>query len=91
VTYTETNGHKYWPTGKLYRPKAIKSDGRKNRRTKNKITSIKDALVEILEGDHPQTVRQVYYQMIVRGRMGKPRKNTKTPSVACSVNCARTV
>jgi hypothetical protein len=46
-------------------------DERKNRRTKNEIQRIKDALVAILEADHPQTVRQVFYQMIVRGLVGK--------------------
>jgi hypothetical protein len=46
-------------------------DERKNRRTKNEIQRIKDTLFAILEADHPQTVRQVFYQMIVRGLVGK--------------------
>jgi hypothetical protein len=43
----------------------IKSNDRKARRGKNEITRIRDGLFSILEADHPQTVRQVYYAMTV--------------------------
>lgn len=41
------------------------------RRTKAAITSIKDAIVNILSKDNPQTVRQVYYALTVRGVIDK--------------------
>ena len=43
----------------------IKSEDRKTRRKKNEITGIREGLFSILEADHPQTVRQVYYAMTV--------------------------
>ena len=55
----------------VYKASGIKSEGRKNRRTKSEIQRIKDALIAVLEADHPQTVRQVFYQMIVKGLVGK--------------------
>jgi hypothetical protein len=55
----------------VYKASGIKSEGRRNRRKKSEIIGIKKALREILEADHPQTVRQVFYQMIVRGLVGK--------------------
>jgi hypothetical protein len=61
-------------TGKgagIYPASGIKSDGRRKRRKKSEIATIKKALFDILEADHPQTVRQVFYQMIVRGLVGK--------------------
>ena len=36
-------------------------------RTKADIAAIRAAIVEILTADHPQTVRQVFYQLVVRG------------------------
>lgn len=41
------------------------------RRTKAAVTSIRDAIREILEEDHPQTVRQVFYALTVRGLIKK--------------------
>jgi hypothetical protein len=41
------------------------------RRTKAKIASIKDGIKDILRNDHPQTVRQVYYQLVVRDLIEK--------------------
>jgi hypothetical protein len=41
------------------------------RRTKAAVTSIRDAIREILEVDHPQTVRQVFYALTVRGLIKK--------------------
>jgi hypothetical protein len=55
----------------FYKASGIKSVERKNRRTKNEITRIKDTILEILETDNPQTVRQVYYRLVVRGLIGK--------------------
>ena len=40
------------------------------RRTKAAITSIRDAIRKVLE-DHPQTVRQVFYALTVRGVIAK--------------------
>jgi hypothetical protein len=41
------------------------------RRTKAAITNIKTAIVEILSTDNPQTVRQVFYALTVRGVINK--------------------
>ena len=40
-------------------------------RTKADIAAIRAAIVEILTADHPQTVRQIYYQLVVRGLVQK--------------------
>jgi hypothetical protein len=55
----------------VYEASGIKSKERKNRRKKSEIEVIKKALFEILEADHPQTVRQVFYAMTVRKLIGK--------------------
>src|SRR5215472_17508927 len=54
-------------TADFYRPKAIK----RLRRTKAAVTSIRDAIHDLLEEDHPQTVRQVFYALTVRGQIRK--------------------
>ena len=44
---------------------------KRSRRTKAVVTSIRDAIREILEEDNPQTVRQVFYALTVRGVITK--------------------
>jgi hypothetical protein len=44
---------------------------KRSRRTKAAIKSIRDAIRNILENDHPQTVRQVFYALTVRGVIKK--------------------
>jgi hypothetical protein len=51
----------------FYRLRSIKRD----RRTKAQISAIKAAITEILTESHPQTVRQVFYALTVRGAVGK--------------------
>jgi hypothetical protein len=41
------------------------------RRTKAAVATIRDAIKDILENDHPQTVRQVFYALTVRGVIAK--------------------
>jgi len=41
------------------------------RRTKLEVTRIRDAIHDILENDNPQTVRQVFYALTVRGVIAK--------------------
>ena len=41
------------------------------RRTKAAVTSIRDAICEVLQADNPQTVRQVFYALTVRGVIKK--------------------
>jgi hypothetical protein len=43
----------------------------KRRRTKAEMTDLRDAIVSVLEADHPMTVRQVFYQLVVRGAVEK--------------------
>jgi hypothetical protein len=58
----------------VYEARGIKSGERKNRRKKTEIEVIKKAIFEILEADHPQTVRQVFYALTVRKLIGKNEK-----------------
>jgi hypothetical protein len=53
--------------GGFYELRSIKRD----RRTKAEIAAIKAAILEILTESHPQTVRQVFYALTVRGAVGK--------------------
>ena len=55
------------PAAQFYGASTIK----RFRRTKATITSICAAIREILEADHPQTVRQVFYALTVRGAIKK--------------------
>jgi hypothetical protein len=41
------------------------------RRTKAAVTSIRDAINDLLKQDHPQTVRQIFYALTVRGLIKK--------------------
>jgi hypothetical protein len=52
-------------------PLYVASDIKRFRRTKAAIGSIKDAIFNILEKDNPQTVRQVFYALTVRGAIKK--------------------
>jgi hypothetical protein len=54
----------------FYVPSDIKRPKR-FRRTKAVIGGIRDAITDILENDHPQTVRQVFYALTVRGVIAK--------------------
>jgi hypothetical protein len=40
-------------------------------RTKVDMAALRAAILEILRADHPQTVRQVLYQLVVRGAVKK--------------------
>jgi hypothetical protein len=44
---------------------------KRDRRTKADIDGVKAAIREVLEADHPMTVRQVFYQLVVRGAIEK--------------------
>jgi hypothetical protein len=50
-----------------YVPKSIK----RTRRLKTQVAAIRDAIRSILEEDHPQTVRQIFYALTVRGIIKK--------------------
>jgi hypothetical protein len=54
----------------FYGPSDIKPPKR-FRRTKAAITSVRDAIKDILSQDNPQTVRQVFYALTVRGVISK--------------------
>jgi hypothetical protein len=53
----------------VYVPSDIKS--KRSRRTKAAVATIRDAIRDVLEQDHPQTVRQVFYAPTVRGVIKK--------------------
>jgi hypothetical protein len=57
-------------TKKFYSASTIKKS-RRERRTKREIVGIRDAIIDILKNDHPQTVRQVFYALTVRGAILK--------------------
>ena len=44
------------------------------RRTRDDIAEIKRAIKEVLAADHPQTVRQVFYQLVTKGVIEKSEK-----------------
>jgi hypothetical protein len=47
---------------------------KRSRRLKCQVAGIKGAIKELLEADHPQTVRQVFYALTVRGLIPKLEK-----------------
>jgi hypothetical protein len=49
----------------------VASDIKRSRRTKAAVASIRDGIRKILEEDHPQSVRQVFYALTVRGLIKK--------------------
>ena len=51
---------------------------RRARRTKLVMTGIRDAILDILENDDPQTVRQVFYALTVRGVIVKAENEYQT-------------
>jgi hypothetical protein len=51
----------------VYRACSIKRD----RRTKADVQAIRETIKSILAADHPQTVRQVFYQLVTRGAIEK--------------------
>ena len=53
----------------VYSASPIKS--RRRRRTKTEVARIRDAILDILSNDNPQTVRQVFYALTVRGVIAK--------------------
>jgi hypothetical protein len=57
-------------TQEFYRPKSIK----RVRRTKAAIGGIREHIRDILSNDNPQTVRQVFYALTVRGAIAKEEK-----------------
>jgi hypothetical protein len=44
------------------------------RRTKAEVTEVRTAIIDVLKADHPQTVRQVFYQLVARGVIEKSEK-----------------
>jgi hypothetical protein len=58
------------PSRRTYRACSIK----RPRRTKAQVEAIRAAILAVLEADHPQTVRQVFYQLVTRGVIEKSEK-----------------
>ena len=52
-------------------PVYVASDIKRARRTKPEMAAIRDGIQSILADDHPQTVRQVFYALTVRGLIAK--------------------
>jgi hypothetical protein len=48
-----------------------------SRRTKNEIDAIRTAIKDVLKADHPQTVRQVFYQLVARDVIEKTEPEYK--------------
>jgi hypothetical protein len=55
----------------LYVPEYINGKAKQIRHTKVVINGIRDEIIAILEESHPQTVRQVFYALTVRGKILK--------------------
>ena len=43
----------------------------RSRRIKDEMVGIRHAIIDVLKADHPQTVRQVFYQLVVRNAIEK--------------------
>src|SRR5262249_23243212 len=67
IAQTTPGGHNSTPADPFYSASPIK----RFRRTKATVTSIRDAIREVLKQDHPQPVRQVFYALTVRGVIAK--------------------
>jgi hypothetical protein len=63
----EATKHSTAPQDAVYVPKSIK----RSRRTKAVIEGIRGHVEDILSKDNPQTVRQVFYALTVRGQIAK--------------------
>jgi hypothetical protein len=50
---------------------------RRPRRTGEQVDDIRTAIKAVLKADHPQTVRQVFYQLVVRGAIEKTEAEYK--------------
>jgi hypothetical protein len=62
------NNARQWLHGReLYRACPIN----RARRSRADTTAIRDAIIEVIEGDPPMTVRQVFYQLVTRGVIEK--------------------
>jgi hypothetical protein len=46
----------------------------RTRRSKEQVADVRASIKSVLEADHPQTVRQVFYQLVVRGVIEKTEK-----------------
>jgi hypothetical protein len=57
----------------FYSPKPIK----RQRRTKAAVTSVRNTIKQLLEESHPQTVRQVFYALTVKGAVAKTETEYK--------------
>src|SRR5262249_8634504 len=66
---TDLNSATHADADPLYVPKDIKS--KRFRRTKAAVASVRGIIKDILEKDNPQTVRQVFYALTVRGVIAK--------------------
>src|SRR5262249_26516020 len=62
------------PPAASYRPWSTK----RPRRAKAEVDAIRNAILSVLSADHPQTVRQVFYQLVVRGVIEKTEAEYKT-------------
>ena len=47
------------------------------RKTKAAVEEVRVAIKSVLAADHPQTVRQVFYQLVVRGAIEKTERNIR--------------
>jgi hypothetical protein len=61
-------------TAASYQACSIKRD----RRTKAEVQAIRDSITAILKADHPQTVRQVFYQLVTRSGIEKSEAEYQT-------------
>lgn len=43
----------------------------RSRRTKDEVAAVRSAIIDVLKADHPQTVRQVFYQLVTRNVIEK--------------------
>jgi hypothetical protein len=74
VSAAVTDVHARRRFGRPLASKSYRACSTKQRRTKSDVQAIRDDIRAILDADNPMTVRQVFYQLVVRGTIEKTEK-----------------
>ena len=53
----------------------------RSRRTKAEVAEVRAVILDVLKADHPQTVRQVFYQLVVRDAIEKTEKEYQNTAI----------
>ena len=65
----------------FYKPRPIKKQTKRRRRSRTEVECIKGELYELLQWEHPMTVRQVFYRLVSLGVIAKTEAEYKSTVV----------